>query len=805
MRLVPGWIALATVACHAPEPRWEPVPPLALAPGASETIDLAPYVDDADGVSFTAQADAGVTTAVVGSRLTVTAALDFSGTTEVALTAARRDNGAQTTLVVTVDPALTPPCPTTLRYTARAGATAVTLAGDFNGWDAAALPLTPDGDDWTVTVDLPPGAYAYKFVERVGGTDLWSCDPANGAFQCDAGYTWDPSCPPGGGGCNSVLEVPDCRQPALTVADVTIDRGADALQVRVDATGDLRDPWATLDGVALAAWTGDGFTVDVSDLGDGRHTLRFGGTDAAGRPVQEAYVPAWTDDADWQSGLMYFAFVDRFADGDPSRNTAEGATAALGDYLGGDWQGVIDHLDDLDDLGVTALWLTAPVDNPEGAFDGDCGQTYTGYHGYWPVSGTALEGHFGDADTLQRLVDEAHRRGMRVLVDWVANHVHEDHPWVTERPDWFTDRHICREDDDGDGVVNWDQRPETCWFASYLPDFDYYRLDTTLAVVDEAVDLAVVYGFDGFRVDAVKHLPHSVHATLAARVAARIEHPTAGGDEPFYTVGETFTGDRGLIASYVRPGELDGQFDFPLYWTVLGAFARDEVGLSNGPGSLADAVVQSQAAYGEGQMSIFLGNHDVARFIAHANGEVGSLYGDGACNADGSPRASDTPPTGADPYDRLRLAWAFLLTQPGLPLVYYGDEIGLPGYGDPDNRQSMRWEPDRSDLERSVHDTVAALGQARRAHPAFRQGATVGWWENEPDVWAYARVHDGDAVLVALNRSTSPRVLANGLSFAGLPTGTWEDVLTGERLVSSGDALTVEVPARGARVLVPAP
>ena len=136
-------------------------------------------------------------------------------------------------------------------------------------------------------------------------------------------------------------------------------------------------------------------------------------------------------------------------------------------------------------------------------------RSYSGYHGYWP-DGTGLEEHFGDEDALRALIEGAHARNMRVMVDWVANHVHEDHPWYTDHPDWFNDAYICEEDEDGDGVDNWTQRTETCWFASYLPDIDYTQPEPLAEQVEAAIAFADDYEIDGYRVDAVKHVPHSV-------------------------------------------------------------------------------------------------------------------------------------------------------------------------------------------------------------------------------------------------------------------------------------------------------
>ena len=200
-------------------------------------------------------------------------------------------------------------------------------------------------------------------------------------------------------------------------------------------------------------------------------------------------------------------------------------------------------------------------------------------------------------------------------------------------------------------------------------------------------------------------------------------------------------------------------------------------------------------------MSTFLGNHDVERFISHAAGEVGSLYGDGPCGGDGWIRGPAGAPGWDEPYERLMLAWTFLLTTEGLPLVYYGDELGLPGYHDPDNRQMMRFDGDLSGREAWVLEHVQTLGQARLEHSALSEGTRTQWWI-EADVLAYARVHGDSEALVVINRSGQERTLTNGVAFAGLSEGTYTDVLTGETFSTSGDSLSVTVPARRTRVLV---
>jgi glycosidase len=371
---------------------------------------------------------------------------------------------------------------------------------------------------------------------------------------------------------------------------------------------------------------------------------------------------------------------------------------------------------------------------------------------------------------------------------------------------WFNDEVLCKI---GDDYSNFDLIPETCWFAEYLPDIRYYNVEPLDQMVEDALWWIKTFELDGFRVDGAKHVPMSVPFNLAGRLDEEIEHLSVGGDEDFYTVGETFTTNYDLINQYVGPSLLDAQFDFPLYYSVRSAFIDRSCSLPD----LFASRAASDAAYGGAVMSQFLGNHDVSRFVSYAASGGWADSDESACTV------ADVPAE-QQHYAELRLAWTFLLTQPGLPLVYYGDELGIPGYKDPGNRAPLGWytsaagagqEADLTDVVAGLYHPgehedvlwqVALLGTARRAHPAFWSGGTTQWWE-EQDLYAFARTSGDDEVLVILNRGTTERTLVNGLSFAGLPTsGTWEDVLTGATFTAAGDSLSVTVGALDARVLV---
>jgi glycosidase len=220
---------------------------------------------------------------------------------------------------------------------------------------------------------------------------------------------------------------------------------------------------------------------------------------------------------------------------------------------------------------------------------------------------------------------------------------------------------------------------------------------------------------------------------------------------------------------------------------------------------LQTAVGDSQAAYGDALMGTFLGNHDVVRWTTYD--EFGWV--DDCAIAEVS--------EDEEIYARLNLGWTFLFTQPGLPLIYYGDELGLPGNADPGNRQPLWWYVEEGMSFDSV-DTLAdaliypqqeavlrqvqALIQARLEHPALSEGETTEWWI-EDEVWGYARVAEDDEMLVLLNRSQSDRSFENSLEFAGLTAdATFEDVVTGETFEAVADSIRFSVEAGGSRVLV---
>jgi len=487
---------------------------------------------------------------------------------------------------------------------------------------------------------------------------------------------------------------------------------------------------------------------------------------------------------DWRDSIIYFVFVDRFYNGDLSNDGPIGVEF-MADWQGGDWAGVTQKIDEgyFNDLGVNTLWLTVPLDNTNQSGAGTDGYDYSAYHGYWPADMNTTEEHFGTLAELQDLVDLAHVRGLKVIIDYAMNHVHDSSPVYQQNPQWFWPN------DNGQGGdcvcgggCGWDGADgRRCWFTPYLPDFNFTDAGARDFSVSNALEWIADTNADGFRLDAVKHIEDQWLIDLRARVSAEVETVTG---EHFYMVGETFTGDRDLIKYYVNPNMLDGQFDFPLRMEIVNKLLMRNGSMSE----LAGFMDSNDNYYGAAIMSTWIGNHDIPRVIhlAEDNPVWNSEWTDGKDLAWGNIPL----PGNMAPFERMALGFTVILTIPGAPLIYYGDEVGMPGAGDPDNRRFMQWDGYSAGQE-FLLDHVMTLNAIRAEQPATRRGSRTTL-SADADTMVYSVSGGGNTVYVALNRADGNRTAS------GLPGGSFQDLLTGA--VVAGPS--VELPARTSLVLV---
>ena len=477
------------------------------------------------------------------------------------------------------------------------------------------------------------------------------------------------------------------------------------------------------------------------------------------------HCPARTP-IDWRDAVMYFVMIDRFANGDPANDAPVSGVERPGNYLGGDFAGVTKKIEEgyFGSLGINTLWITSPIDNADNSNPGSDGHAYSGYHGYWPKDLTQPESKLGTEAELKRLVDTAHAHNIQVLIDYVMNHVHSSSPVYQQHPDWFWPNSngsggncVC-----GAGC-SWDTDRLKCWFDPFLPDFNFGNSEARRYSVENALSWAKRIGIDGFRLDAVKHIETSWLTDLRARISAEV-----AWDQKFYMVGETFDGSRDLIKSYVNPDTmLDGQFDFPLRGAVLANILRRDGAMTD----LAGLLDTNVGFYGAGSvMSTFLGNHDVPRAIGIADDQP--MFGAWDGGKDRAWQNQPNAPSTRSPYERLTVAYTLLYTLPGIPMIYYGDEVGMPGAGDPDNRRFMQWTGYTAH-QTFLRDRLAGLAKARAQHASLRRGSyqQVG---AATDVLVYKMSSPGDTVYVALNRGDGAQ------SAVGLPPGDYTDVVTGQ-------------------------
>jgi len=503
----------------------------------------------------------------------------------------------------------------------------------------------------------------------------------------------------------------------------------------------------------------------------------------------------------WEDAIMYFVMVDRFFDYDNIVDPVPGVSD-LAQYYGGDWVGLESKLGYLQELGVNTIWLSAPFDNRDlagAAIDPNSDpHMYSAFHGYWPSPENidysdpdnpsprpAVESRLGTHEELVSLIDSIHDAGMYVIFDYVMNHVDGASGLYAARPDWFANDNgntvLCPPDNWNDPY--WGTR---CAFTDYLPPFDFYNPTVRDWSINDALWWAKEYNIDGYRLDAIKHVPMEWLTELRAATNSVFQDPVGGR---FYMVGETYDyEDQGLLAAYIDPStKLDGQFDFPMRKRICDAVFNRSMTLD----SLFQWMDGNDSFYPEGTlMSTWIGNHDIPRAIHFASGQYGDCYTgsspDNGWNPDGHVQPSEP-----EPYERLGLAFGLLMTSPGVPLIYYGDEIGLAGGGDPDNRRMMVFDG-LNDHQTALKNLITNLNRVRMENVALRRGyrQTVS---GGSDTFLYKMTGCGEAedVFVMINRGDF------AADVSGLPAGNYTDILWGGS-VSGGGSL--EVAARSLRI-----
>ena len=680
------------------------------------------------------------------------------------------------------------PRPVTFNFVATGSPHTVGVAGSFNGWNATANPLLPKQDrvTWTVTLSLAPGVYPYKFV--VNGT-RWLADP-NAPSQDD-----------GSGNVNSLLVVKPTEYERIpgVVGDGRITLSA----VRHEGTGsyvhrvDIRHIALTLrtrrddvrscrvmlpaesgqpqQNVAMTRvssdplfdyWRGTVTLPATSTLryafllDDGPSPLLY---DVRNTPASPGETPHWfTLDLtqyppftvpDWvHDAVFYQIFPDRFADGEPSNNGSDtirwGGPPSSSKRMGGDLKGITAHLPYLQDLGVNALYLT-PI------------FTARSSHGYDTTDYHQVDPHFGTTTDLKALSTSLHLHGGHLVLDGVFNHTGVD----------FAGFRSLEKDGERSAYKNWyfvDSFPVNIqagqthyngWYGSpWMPKLNVNNPVTRAYLLDVGTRWIRDAHIDGWRLDAADEVDHRFWQSF--RQTVRKADPNA------FLVGEIW----GNAHDWLQGDQFDSAMNYRFRGAVLDFFVSDKYSPSQFDSSLAHIRADYPPA-AAGTMFNILDSHDTERIRT-------------LCKND---------------WNRERQAVLFQMTYPGVPCIYYGDEVGLQGGRDPDNRRAMIW--DAAQQDQTILAFYKRLLALRRAHAVLRRGdyrTLVA--NNNTATFGFLRTYGKERVVVLFNRSAVPRSIP--LSTAQIGSAPLADWLhTGAALTKQGNGFTVTIPGHGIAVM----
>ncbi|MBS0186954.1 MAG: DUF3459 domain-containing protein [Planctomycetes bacterium] len=476
----------------------------------------------------------------------------------------------------------------------------------------------------------------------------------------------------------------------------------------------------------------------------------------------------------WNDAVFYQVFVRSFKDSEKGPLANDGI---------GDFQGLIDKLDYINDgdpkttsdLGATAIWLMPVFEGPS-------------YHGYETSDYYAIEKDFGTNEDFKRFVAECKKRNIRVILDLVLNHTSKSHPWFKNawdpkdpKHDWFiwtNQKPAWKGPWNQEVWFSPEGHPNTYYygiFSSYMPDLNYRNPEVTKEM-DKVTEFWLKdYGVDGYRLDAIRHLVEDGQQqenTKETHDWLRNWHNFYKSvNKDAFTVGEVWT-DTATVATYV-PDQLDTCFEFDTSFATIDAVNNADAK------RLREATSKAWAAYPRNQFSTFLSNHDQTRVMTRFGNDV----------------------------TKAKLAAALLFTQPGIPFMYYGEELGTVGDKPDENlRTPMQWSADasagfttgkpwrpaQSDYTSKNVATEAAdpdsllnlykkLIRLRQANPALAKGDYTALDASDKSVYAFARSEGEQTIIVVANLSDKPvqgcRVRAASGPFAKV--GAPKELLSG--------------------------
>ena len=472
--------------------------------------------------------------------------------------------------------------------------------------------------------------------------------------------------------------------------------------------------------------------------------------------------------------VIYLIFADRFCDGNPLNNTIgdsldEFSSADLDGRKGGDIEGIISKLDYLNELGVTAIWITPMLEN----------NMWMSYHGYAATDLYKIDPRFGNNELYKKLVEEAHKRGIKVILDHVSNHIGINHYWVNNLPmnDWFNGTpsiHLPASHDKmafldihGDSMVV--KFSQTGWFTDYMPDLNQRNAFLNKYLIQNTIWWIEFSGLDGIREDTYPYADQKYLSEWAETILT--VYPN------FNIVGEVWQGTPAIISGYqtkspVRKIEFDSNLpvvtDFALTDAIRAWLSGDE-----SMRIVYETIAQDFIYSDPNNLLVFFDNHDVDRAMLVANGNV----------------------------NKIKLALNLVLFTRGIPVIFYGTEIGIeggtkhgelrqpfPGGFEGDQRNAFTSQG-RTDQENEIFNYLTELLKLRSQYSALSMGKLTHIYSYDKIYYLIKTFGDEKIILILNTGDENISYSPSGLRMIIQDARVVKNLFTGEEINLNEDVL----------------
>lgn len=477
--------------------------------------------------------------------------------------------------------------------------------------------------------------------------------------------------------------------------------------------------------------------------------------------------------------FIYLLMPDRFSNGDPTNDQIAEYTDKLVNRKdpikrhGGDLQGVENNLEYLNNLGVTAIWMTPVLENDMPLQSEQAGMM-AGYHGYWFTNHYAIDKRLGGEKAYKKLIDAAHAKGIKIIQDAVYNHVGNEHwmykdapakDWINRWPAYTNTNHRDEAIFDPMGNVADKKVMLDGWFVPHLPDINQRNPFVSNFLIQHALWTVEEFGIDGWRVDTYKYCDEQFLNNVNAALEKDFPTISIFGEAVANTVaGSAYFTRNNMQAAFKHNAQ--GTTDFPLSYAMMDAINKP-FGWTDGVNKLYMTLSQDLLYQAPEKNCIFLDNHDMERFVSMIGSDM----------------------------SKYKMGMNLLLTLRGIPQLYYGTELWMKNFKDPNDgmvrldfpggfpndEKDKRLESGRDQTENAAYNYVKTLANFRKSNSALQTGKMMQWLPND-GLYVYFRYNQSSTVMVVLNTSNKAKtVLMSNYDERTKGFTGYTDVVTGQK------------------------